>query len=144
MSTSTSNLRSQSFSERLQGVLAEKGISQKKLSDRIFISPSTVTRWFTGDSSPQPRTIEAIANAIGVRKEWLLTGEGERDAPDAGPGTASVRESAAGYETVKHVIFIEETGTPEQIALVKAFLKSVRDQIAHAPGGHTEDRSGDR
>jgi transcriptional regulator with XRE-family HTH domain len=74
-------MRSRTFSERLQTILAQRGMTQKELSDRIFIAPSTVTRWFTGGSTPQPRTIEAIANAIGVRKEWLLTGEGEPNAP---------------------------------------------------------------
>lgn len=89
------NLRSHKFSERLQTVLAERRITQKELSERIFIAPSTVTRWFTGGSMPQPRTVEAIANAIGVRKEWLLTGEGPVDAnPERRP---IVREIEASY-----------------------------------------------
>jgi transcriptional regulator with XRE-family HTH domain len=140
MTPSTANLHSRSFSERLQSVLSQRGLTQKELSERIFINPSTVTRWITGGSTPQPRTVEAIANAIGVRKEWLLTGDGERDAPGGSSRSSMVvKEDGVDYETVKHVIFIEEAGTPEQIAAARAFLKTLRDQIAH-----TADRSGDR
>jgi transcriptional regulator with XRE-family HTH domain len=130
MSASTTNLRSQLFSERLQAVLTEKRVSQKELSRRIFIDPSTVNRWFTGGSVPQPRTVEAIANALGVRKEWLLTGKGERAAP---PGERArsvvVEETSPNYDMVKKVIFIHETGTPEQLALLSSFLDTVCEKL---------------
>ena len=122
-------------------MLADRGLTQKELAERIFINPSTVTRWITGGSTPQPRTVEAIANAIGVRKEWLLTGEGEIDGPASSDARhqAMVKEKEPPYEALQHVIFIEKSGTPDQIALMRSFLKMVHEQI-----GDTSARSGDK
>jgi PAS domain S-box-containing protein len=122
MKPSTANLRLPDFSARLQDALKKRGMTQKELSDRILISPSTVTRWFTGGSQPQPRTIEAIANAIGVRKEWLLSGEGEPDLPPAGkspPETALPEKRIREGDMIDLAVSVlkgleQHVGTPEK------------------------------
>lgn len=80
MNTQAKKERSQNiFCERLQTALEIRGMSQYQLSKHTGISQSTISRW--KKSAPHGRTVEAVANAISVRKAWLLSGEGEMDLP---------------------------------------------------------------
>jgi len=66
------------FSDRLSDEMKDAGLTQTALATRCGVAQSRVSAWLKGESRPQPRTLEAIANSLGVRAEWLLTGQGER------------------------------------------------------------------
>ena len=52
------------------------GVSNGALARKTIVSPSTVGRWLTG-AHPQPSVLMRIADALGIRVEWLVDGEGE-------------------------------------------------------------------
>lgn len=56
------------------------GVSQEALSRSAGISWKTVSRLEKGLHAANAATINAIAQALGVTTDWLLTGEGD------GPG----------------------------------------------------------
>ena len=56
----------QRFAEKVLGIMKEKHITQTELADRIGIGQSGVSNLLTRRCRPQKRTIEKIANALGV------------------------------------------------------------------------------
>lgn|GEM_PF-5250514 len=76
MPTSKQKLQAREFSLRLQEAIARKSLSAPKLAERLGVDPSTVHRWLREGQIPQPRTVEAIAQALSVSKAWLMSEEG--------------------------------------------------------------------
>lgn len=67
------------FGDSLKAIRKEKKISQKALSEALFVSQQSVAKWETNKASPNPETIVKIAAALGVPLHVLL----ESDAPSA-------------------------------------------------------------
>lgn len=61
------------FSENVENLLKNKGISQKNLSDRLGINKSAVNHWKNG-AMPSIEIGIKIAQEFGVSVEWLVTG----------------------------------------------------------------------
>lgn len=66
------------FSEKLKKMRLEKGISQQKLADMIFVSRSAVAKWENGLGLPSEESYEALAKAFGVSKEYFTAEEPEQ------------------------------------------------------------------
>lgn len=66
------------FSKKLKKLRAEKGISQQKLADMLFVSRSAVAKWENGLGLPSEGSYEALAGIFGVSQESLTTDEPER------------------------------------------------------------------
>lgn len=117
-------------------------MSQHTFAARVGVTQPAVAGWLAG-AVPYARTINAICRIFGVRRAWLLYGEGKKIAPRARTGSAA--ELPPEYNLREKISFIEERGTPEQLALVDAFLQSVREQlgveIAGKPAGRTRRSS---
>ncbi len=62
--------------ERLKNILAERRITPYKLSQGTGISQSTIGRLLKGKTDPNPTTLTAICNYLGISEEWIKTGEG--------------------------------------------------------------------
>ena len=62
----------QSFGEALRRLRLEKGLSQQRLSELLFVDRSTVVRWETGSRLPDALLIARIAQALGVDVSILL------------------------------------------------------------------------
>ncbi len=61
--------------ERLQQLIDNLGWTQERLAKEMVTSPSTVSRWFSGN--PISKTsVQRIAAVTGYSPTWLLTGEG--------------------------------------------------------------------
>jgi transcriptional regulator with XRE-family HTH domain len=60
------------------------GYSQEQLADRAGVSQGTIGNIESGFRK-NPRELLAIANALGVRPEWLKDGKGEMSALPSGP-----------------------------------------------------------
>jgi transcriptional regulator with XRE-family HTH domain len=67
------------FYSRLLGELDRQGKTQQDLAVGIGTAVSTVYRW-KGGNLPQRRTVNEVCNFLGVEMDWLLRGEGEREA----------------------------------------------------------------
>lgn len=66
------------FSKKLKKLRAEKGISQQKLADLLFVSRSAVAKWENGLGLPSEGAYESLAEFFGVPKAFLTTDEPEK------------------------------------------------------------------
>ena len=56
------------------------GLSQEELSGRVGVSRQAVSKWETGESVPETGKLAALAAALGVTVDWLLS-EDEPEQP---------------------------------------------------------------
>ncbi len=57
---------------RLRVVLAEKGLTNKWLAEKMKKNPTTVSRWCNNDMQPSLETLLDIADVLGVDIKDLL------------------------------------------------------------------------
>jgi phage repressor protein C with HTH and peptisase S24 domain len=69
------------FVARLKKALAAHGIDQwgagARLAEIAKVTPKASSKWLNGESLPGPAKMTAIANALGVKIEWLQHGVGD-------------------------------------------------------------------
>lgn len=66
------------FGKRLKMLRQERGLSQQKLADMIFISRSAVAKWESGLGLPSEESYDALATVFGISKESLKAAIPER------------------------------------------------------------------
>ena len=49
------------------------------LEDIFGMNYQTVRKWLNGTHMPESRSLAYVANRLGVRLEWLMTGKGKMD-----------------------------------------------------------------
>ena len=59
------------FSERLILARMLRGLTQRELADRVCISERTISRYESGESTPQFKTAAAIASALDISIDCL-------------------------------------------------------------------------
>ena len=63
------------FGKRLQAMLDERGISQRKFADMIMFSTAVVSCWCTDRNEPTLTAIAAMSVALGVSTDYLIFGK---------------------------------------------------------------------
>ncbi|WP_149010094.1 helix-turn-helix transcriptional regulator, partial [Escherichia coli] len=61
------------LSERLKEARLARGLTQKALGDLVGVSQAAIQKIETGKANQTTKIVE-IANALGVRAEWLSSG----------------------------------------------------------------------
>jgi len=93
-----------SFASRLKSSLASQGIDSwgagARLAKIAEVTPKAASKWLNGESMPGPAKMQAIADALKVRIEWLQHGSGDgpavlnntvsRTAQEATPSSADL------------------------------------------------------
>lgn len=117
------------LSDRLREVMEERDppLTQQALADRVGVSQAAVGGWLRG-TIPYPRTLNEVCLTLGVRRDWLLRGKGEKYLPKG-----LVSEMPPTYSLREKIIYIEEQA-PELLPMVDAFLDSLRKQLGDASG----------
>lgn len=70
---------------RINGLLAEKGISKRDFYRDCGITSASYSLWNTGKTTPRMKNLEVIANYLETTTDYLLTGLGEKEkAPTQG------------------------------------------------------------
>ena len=64
-----------SFGDRLRATRKEKGFSQEQLAEELEVSRQSVTKWETGISFPEIRTMLRLASLLERDLDWLLYDE---------------------------------------------------------------------
>lgn len=57
--------------QRLEHMLAVRGLTKGQLAALVGVAASTVTKWCKGDQSPEAETFERLAYVLNVKPEWL-------------------------------------------------------------------------
>ena len=100
------------LADRIQQLRKRKGISQEELADRIGVSRQAVSKWESGQTSPDLEKIVLLSEFFEVTTDYLLKGASSETA-----STAQVRPVQA--QTVQAQIEPAQTG-PDQTAPVQS------------------------
>ena len=101
--------------DRLKEARKKAGLTQRKLAKLCDIDQSTIASLETANRKASPRTIRDLAQALGVRREWLESGDGPMYPGEDLPKTPEQEVLAILEESYKM--------TPEERALVVEFLR---------------------
>ena len=66
-----------SFGDRLKAARKEHGFSQEQLAEHLDVSRQSVTKWETGISFPEVKTLLRMASLLNRELDWLLYDEKE-------------------------------------------------------------------
>ena len=70
------------FAETLRKLRREKGISQRELAQRLFVTRSAITHWENGSRMPNAEMLSRLSECLGVSVDALLgSGEAESESP---------------------------------------------------------------
>lgn len=93
------------FAENLRTARKRRGLSQKDLAARLFVSTQAVSKWERGASVPEVVHVCHIAQILGISVEWLL-------------GTESTAEQA--------LIAVDGGGTKTEFVLISTKGRLIR------------------
>ncbi len=63
------------FAEQLKKLRTEKGLSQEDLAQKLFVSRQAVSRWESGDDTPDLETIIKITKIFDCSLDFLIFAE---------------------------------------------------------------------
>nr|DAF30562.1 MAG TPA: helix-turn-helix domain protein [Herelleviridae sp.] len=66
---------SETFIERLERLMEDKGLQQKDLAEQVGISSNGISTWKITGALPRADIAVKIARILGVTVEYLVTGE---------------------------------------------------------------------
>lgn len=71
------------FAERLKNLMLERWptLTQKALAETADVTPGAVSRWLRQSRHPYQRHVHKICAVLGVQRQWLETGDGEKWLP---------------------------------------------------------------
>ena len=64
---------------RINGLLAEKGISKRDFYRDCGITSASYSLWNTGKTTPRMKNLAVLANYLETTPDYLLTGLGEKE-----------------------------------------------------------------
>jgi len=67
---------------RLRVVLAEKGLTNKWLAERMKKNPTTISRWCSNEMQPSLETLLNIAEVLGIDVKDLLWSSKQKNGRD--------------------------------------------------------------
>ena len=76
------------LNEKIYWCRKHAGLSQEALAERIGVSRQSISKWETGEASPEISKLPLLAKAFDVTTDWLLSEEGlpqEEPATEAAP-----------------------------------------------------------
>ena len=79
------------FAQQLTNLRKQKGLSQQQLADKLYMTRQAVSKWETGESSPDLNRMQEIADILDVSVQVLLFGT------QFEPGKTSLRDKVSEY-----------------------------------------------
>ena len=61
------------LNEKIYWCRKRAGLSQESLAERIGVSRQSISKWETGEASPEISKLPLLASAFGVTADWLLS-----------------------------------------------------------------------
>ena len=78
------------FAQQLTNLRKQKGLSQQQLADKLYMTRQAFSTWETGESSPDLKRMQEIAEILDVSVQVLLFGT------QVEPGKTSFRDKVSG------------------------------------------------
>ena len=63
------------FSQKLQQLRKQRGLTQEELAERLYVSRTAVSKWESGRGLPSIDSLKVISKVLGVTIDELLSGE---------------------------------------------------------------------
>lgn len=76
------------LSEKILYCRRKAGLSQEALAEQLGVSRQAISKWETGDATPEIGKLKALAEAFHVTTDWLLS----EDEPEAAPESNTAPE----------------------------------------------------
>lgn len=70
-----------SIGENIQKLRKQNGLSQEELSEKLFVTRQTISKWELGQSSPDLDYIVKLSEIFNVTTDFLIKGEDNKSAP---------------------------------------------------------------
>lgn len=115
-----------SIVNRINGLLAEQGISKQDFYRECGITSASYSLWNTGKTTPRMKNLKIIAEYLGTTTDYLLTGLGEKENPAPVDDTPRPLSD----DDIKFALFggDAEEITDEMYAEVKSFAEYVKQR----------------
>lgn len=87
------------LSDKIWVCRKKAGLSQEALAEKIGVSRQAISKWETGEASPEITKLPLLARAFSVTADWLLDDEAgfDDEAPEEEPTPDEAVEAAAGH-----------------------------------------------
>ena len=73
------------LNEKIYACRRRAGLSQEALAERIGVSRQAISKWETGDASPEISKLPPLAEAFGITVDWLLSEDSLPEEPPVMP-----------------------------------------------------------
>ena len=94
---------------RINGLLAEKGISKRDFYQDCGITSASYSLWNTGKTTPRMKNLEVIADYLETTTDYLLTGLGEKEKAPTQEG-----EREIGFYDFTYAFYEESKDLPDE------------------------------
>ena len=94
---------------RINGLLAEKGISKRDFYQDCGITSASYYLWNTGKTTPRMKNLEVIADYLETTTDYLLTGLGEKEKAPTQEG-----EREIGFDDFTYAFYEESKDLPDE------------------------------
>lgn len=81
------------LNEKIYQCRRKAGLSQEALAEKIGVSRQAISKWETGEASPEISKLPLLAKEFGVTADWLLSEEDEAAEEDAPADEAPVEDA---------------------------------------------------
>ena len=111
------------FCDRLKCARNNKGISQKKLAEYLFVSQQTVAKWETDKATPTPETITKISETLNVSTDYLL---GNTDDINQTPGQENIKFDDFSYAMYNESKELSETEKQMLLNMARMLREAIK------------------
>ena len=114
----------ENFAQRLKDLLDKRGMTQRSLSERLKTTEVTVSRYVSGNRTPNIETTVEIANILGVSLHDLVGIDPpvkERPAPDVSVLVSCYSKASVDDRKVLWSL-LDRYMTPEQRVMIQSIL----------------------
>ena len=94
---------------RINGLLAEKGISKRDFYQDCGITSASYSLWNTGKTTLRMKNLEVIADYLETTTDYLLTGLGEKEKAPTQEG-----EREIGFDDFTYAFYEESKDLPDE------------------------------
>lgn len=94
------------LNEKIYWCRKHAGLSQEALAELIGVSRQSISKWETGEASPEISKLPLLAKAFGVTTDWLLSDEGipqEEPQPAEEPAPTPASSAASWPDWVENL-----------------------------------------